>query len=45
MLTRIHSLIFKKNGCMYTLTYIGVPRAYDSDRAIFDEFLKGFQAP
>lgn len=45
ILTHIRAVIFKKNGCTYTLSYIGVPHSFDADRTLFDNFLKGFQAP
>lgn len=45
VLTRIRTLIFKKNGCTYTLSQIGIPRAFEDDRSRFNEFLKGFRAP
>lgn len=43
--TRIRALVFKKNACLYTLSYIGVARSFAADRASFDRFLKSFQAP
>lgn len=45
IITRVRALVFKKNGCLYTLSYIGVPRAFEADRNVFNEFLRGFQAP
>ncbi len=45
VLTRIHAVLFRKNSCTYTLSFIGVPGAYESDRAVFEGFLRGFQAP
>ena len=43
--TRIHSMVFKRNDCIYTLTYIGLPKNYDGERANFANFLRSFQAP
>ena len=43
--TRIHALIFKKNDCTYTLSHIGLPRGFESDRKRFEDFLGSFQAP
>jgi hypothetical protein len=43
--TRIRAVIFKKNGCTYTLSQIGVPRAFESDRPKFQSFIGSFQAP
>jgi len=45
VLTRIHAVLFRKNSCTYTLSFIGVPGAYESDRAVFEGFLNGFHAP
>ena len=43
--TRIRSAAFKKNGCMYTLTYVALPRFYDSEMAFFNQFISNFRAP
>ncbi|HVK60017.1 MAG TPA: hypothetical protein VM432_00645 [Bdellovibrionales bacterium] len=43
--TRIRNVIFKKNGCLYTLTYLGVAKAFEADKKHFEKFLKGFEAP
>lgn len=43
--TRIRSMIFKKNGCMYTISYVGITKAFDEDRQRFDTFLRSFRAP
>jgi len=43
--TRIEALLFKKNGCTYTLSHVGLPKSFASDKKVFAEFLKGFQAP
>lgn len=43
--TRVHAVVFKKNNCLYTLSYIGVAKAYGQDRDRFEQFLKGFKAP
>jgi hypothetical protein len=43
--TRIHAVVFKKNNCLYTLSYIGVAPAYPKDHPHFDEFLRSFKAP
>jgi hypothetical protein len=45
VLTRIHAVLFKKNGCTYTLSFIGVPNAYENDRAVYAGFLQRFHAP
>jgi hypothetical protein len=43
--TRIRSLVFKKNDCLYTITHIGLPAFFEQDRERFEEFLGSFQAP
>ncbi len=45
VLTRIRSLMFKKNGCLYTLSHIGIPKSFEQDRSRFNEFMRSFQAP
>jgi hypothetical protein len=43
--TRIRSIVFKKNNCLYTISHIGLPASFEGDRERFDEFLAGFRAP
>jgi hypothetical protein len=43
--TRIRSMVFKKNGCLYSLTLVGLGKQFEEDRPRFSEFLKGFRAP
>lgn len=43
--TRVRALIFKKNGCIYTLSHVGLPPVFDHDRERFDGFLRSFEAP
>jgi hypothetical protein len=45
VLTRIEALVFKKNDCSYTLSYVGLKSAFEADRAKFETFMKSFQAP
>jgi len=45
ILTRVHAVLFKKNGCTYALSFIGVARAFEQDRSIFEHFLREFRAP
>lgn len=42
---KIHSLVFKKNGCSYLLTYVGRAKVFDREQTIFNEFISGFEAP
>ncbi len=43
--TRIQAVVFKKNGCFYTLTYVGVSNSFEENRESFHKFLKDFRAP
>lgn len=45
ILTRVRSVVFKKNGCLYTLSHVGVAKTFDEDKSKFDQFLAGFEAP
>ena len=40
--TGIELMIFKKNNCSYTLSYIGVKDRFEKDRSTFQNFLNGF---
>ena len=42
--TRIHAVVYKKNSCTYTLSYIGVPKSFEEDRPRFANFLGNFRA-
>jgi len=43
--TRVRAVIFQKNGCTYTLSHVGLPTVFETDREFFDGFLRSFQAP
>ena len=43
--TKIRTLVFKKNGCLYTLSLIGISKNFDKGIEPFETFVKGFQAP
>lgn len=38
-------LVFKKNGCNYTLSFGGLENRFSSEEKYFETFLKGFKAP
>lgn len=38
-------LIFKKDGCNYTLTFAGVKKQFNSEKKYFDAFVNSFKAP
>lgn len=42
---KVHSLVFKKNGCSYLLTFVGRAKVFDKDQSTFNEFISGFEAP
>ncbi len=43
--THMDVVIFKKNGCIYTLTLVGVANRLEGDTAAFNQFINGFKAP
>ncbi len=45
VVTRLDLMIFKKNNCLYIITYVALPDSYDADRKHFENFLEGFKAP
>ncbi len=45
ILTQVHLIIFKKSGCIYTLTYASLPHHFAQNRPHFQSFAKEFRAP
>jgi hypothetical protein len=43
--TKIDLLVFKRDSCIYILTYGGVKTAFDANRQDFNRFVEGFRAP
>ena len=43
--TEIDILAFKRNHCIYILSYVGVKKAFAEDRQAFSQFIDGFRAP
>jgi len=43
--SKIDMLAFKRDDCIYILSYVGVAHAFDSDHAAFDKFIEGFRVP
>jgi hypothetical protein len=43
--TRFELLIFKKNHCIYIITYAGVEKAYADNQRTFQQFLKEYKVP
>jgi hypothetical protein len=42
---QLELLVFKKNGCNYTLSYGGVKKQFDGEHKIFEDFKTNFKAP
>lgn len=38
-------LVYKRNNCIYILTYVGLEKHFSSDQAKFDQFMERFHAP
>jgi hypothetical protein len=45
VLTKINSLVFKKNGCLYTISLVGLAKSFEADKSQFEKFVAGFEAP
>ncbi len=45
VLSEIDLLAFKRNHCIYILTYLGVQKSFNEDRDAFNAFISGFRAP
>jgi hypothetical protein len=43
--SKIDMLAFKRNRCIYIVTYVGVAKVFDENHGQFDKFLSGFRAP
>lgn len=43
--TRLELLVFKKNHCTYSLTYLGLAGRFEENRDQFKIFLNSFEAP
>lgn len=43
--TQIDLLVFKRDSCIYILSYVGVQSAFAADHSQFDRFVNGFRAP
>lgn len=37
-------VVFKKNGCNFTLSYGGVAKTFESEKSYFDKFVESFKA-
>lgn len=43
--TKIDLLLFKRDSCIYILTYVGVEKNFEVDHDKFNKFASGFRAP
>jgi hypothetical protein len=43
--TRLELLVFKKNDCIYSLSYVAVSKSFATNQAQFKEFQTSFKAP
>jgi hypothetical protein len=43
--SRIDLLAFKRDNCIYILSFVGVEKAFAQDHGQFDRFVEGFRAP
>lgn len=43
--TKLDLLVFKKNGCLYILTYVGLPDHFPKNQQDFESFIERFRAP
>jgi hypothetical protein len=43
--TKVELMTFKKNGCIYVLSYVAVESSYDKNQNDFAKFLTRFKAP
>lgn len=43
--TRLDLLLFKKNNCLYTLSYVALAKSYEADREAYNDFAQSFKAP
>lgn len=42
---KMKSYFFKKNECIYTITYFGTPQKFSNELQIFDQFASDFKVP
>lgn len=45
VLTRTRAIVYKKNRCSYSLTFVSLPKNTETDSATFENFLTSFKAP
>lgn len=45
VLTRTRAIVYKKNRCSYSITFVSLPKNTELDSATFETFLASFRAP
>ncbi len=43
--TRVELLLFKKNNCLYTLSFVALAKTFNDNHANYGEFVQSFKAP
>lgn len=45
VLTRVELMLFKKNNCLYTLSFVALEKNFNENHAAYGEFVQSFKAP
>lgn len=43
--SKVELVVFKRNSCIYILSYVGVEKTFSQNQSDFDKFTLGFRAP
>lgn len=43
--TRVEMLLFKKNNCLYTLSFVALAKTFNDNHSAYSEFSQSFKAP
>jgi hypothetical protein len=43
--SQIDLVVFKRDSCIYILSFVGVQKSFGQDQGQFDKFVEGFRAP
>lgn len=43
--TQIRASTFKKNGCVYSISYVALPESFEKELPFFQQFIEHFRAP
>jgi hypothetical protein len=44
VMVKTELVVFKKNGCNFTLSYGGVAKTFENEKSYFDKFIENFKA-